>query len=105
MTVDPDVQLIVEPLGDGVVQVRGELDIRTCDRLERVAGAEADRGGKVVLDLSELTFCDSTGLSGLVRLHRRAQAAGGTLVLRSPAPRVRNLLDLTGLDRLFPIEP
>jgi anti-sigma B factor antagonist len=104
MTVDPGMQLTVQPIGDGVVRVRGELDIRTCDELERVVGAEADRGGPVVLDLSELTFCDSTGLAGLVRLHRRAAGAGGRIVLRDPVPRVRNLLELTGLDRLFPLE-
>jgi anti-sigma B factor antagonist len=104
MTVDPGTQLTVQPLGDGVVKVSGELDIRTCDRLERTVGELVDRGERVVLDLAELTFCDSTGLAGLVRLHKRAEAADGALVLRSPVPRVHNLLTLTGLTRLFPIE-
>jgi hypothetical protein len=40
-----------------------------------------------------------------VRLHKRAVAAGGSLVLRSPVPRVQHLLNLTGLIRLFPVEP
>jgi len=102
---DPGTQLTVQPVGDGVVKISGELDIRTCDQLEHDAGDLADRGGRLVLDLSELTFCDSTGLAGLVRLHKRAEAAGGTLVLRAPVPRVHHLLSLTGLTRLFPIEP
>jgi anti-sigma B factor antagonist len=105
MTADPGTQLSVEPVGDGVVKVIGELDIRTCERLEHAAGELVDRGGQVVLDLSQLTFCDSTGLAGLVRLHKRAAAAGGSLVLRSPVARVRHLLSLTGLTRLFPVEP
>jgi len=105
MMVDPGTQLSVQPAGDDVVLVKGELDIRTCDRLEQAAGELVDRGGRVVFDLSELTFCDSTGLAGLVRLHKRAVAAGGSLVLRSPVSRVRHLLTLTGLTRLFPIEP
>jgi anti-sigma B factor antagonist len=104
MTVDPGTQLTVQPVGDDVVRVSGELDIRTCERLERTAGELADRGRLVALDVSELTFCDSTGLAVLVRLHKRAQAAGGELVLRSPVPRVRNLLTLTGLTRLFRVE-
>jgi anti-sigma B factor antagonist len=104
MAMDPGTQLTVQPVGDDVIQVSGELDILTCDELERVAGQAADRGGLVILDLSELTFCDSTGLAGLVRLHKRAAAAGGRLVLRSPVPRVHGLLTLTGLDRLLPIE-
>ena len=104
MTVDPGTQLTVQPVGDDVVQVSGELDIRTCERLERAAGELVDQGRRVVLDLAELTFCDSTGLAVLVRLHKRADTAGGTLVLRSPVPRVQNLLTLTGLTRLFLVE-
>jgi anti-sigma B factor antagonist len=105
MTVDPGLQLMVRPAGAGLVEVVGELDIRTCERLESIAGMVADRGERVVLDLTGLTFCDSTGLAVFVRLHKRAQAAGGALVLRSPVPRVANLLTVTGLNRLFPVEP
>jgi anti-sigma B factor antagonist len=105
MTVDPGIQLSVHPVGEGVVEIVGELDIRTCEWLEDAAGEVVDRGGRVVLDLSRLTFCDSTGLAGLVRLHKRAVAAGGSLVLRSPISRVQRLLNLTGLIRLFPVEP
>ncbi|GAA0923968.1 STAS domain-containing protein [Virgisporangium aurantiacum] len=104
MTVDPGTQLTVQPVGDDVVRISGELDIRTCERLEHTAGELADLGRRVVLDISELTFCDSTGLAVLVRLHKRAEAAGGTMVLRSPVPRVLNLLTLTGLTRLFHVE-
>ena len=104
MAVDPGAQLRVEVDRDAPVRVIGELDIRTCDELERGVGGEVDSGRRVVLDLSRLTFCDSTGLAGLVRLHKRAGAAGGDLVLRSPQPRVRNLLTLTGLNRLFTID-
>jgi anti-sigma B factor antagonist len=104
MTADQGIQFSVRPVGDGVVMVSGELDLRTRDELVHATGGLADRGGRLVLDLSELTFCDSTGLAGLVRLHKRVEAAGGTLVLRAPAARVRHLLGLTGLTRLFPIE-
>ena len=105
MTVDPGIDLSVQPVGSGVVKVVGELDIRTREHLELVVGELVDGGGEVVLDLSELTFSDSTGLAALVRLHKRAKTANGTLVLRAPVARVRNLLTLTGLVRLFRIEP
>jgi anti-anti-sigma factor len=104
MTTNPITQLTTRPADDGVIEVGGELDIRTCDQLERVLGDVADRSGRVVLDLSELTFCDSTGLASLVRVHKRAQAAGGQLVLRRPQPRVYNLLTLTGLTQFFSME-
>jgi anti-anti-sigma factor len=120
MVVDPGTDLSVQPVGGGVVKVVGELDIRTCERLELVAGELVDGelldgelvDGElldgcrtIVLDLSELTFCDSTGLAGLVRLHKRARAAGGSLVLRAPVQRLRKLLTVTGLVRLFVVEP
>jgi anti-sigma B factor antagonist len=105
MTVDPGTDLSVQPVGGGVVKIVGELDIRTREHLELVVGELVDGGGEVVLDLSALTFSDSTGLAGLVRLHKRARAAGGSLVLREPVERVRNLLTVTGLVRLFRIEP
>jgi anti-sigma B factor antagonist len=104
MTVDPATQLRMEPVGDSVLRVSGELDIRTCDDLEQAGRELADRGGIVVFDLSELTFCDSTGLATLVRLQKRANAAGGEVVLRAPVPRIFNLLALTGLDAFFRIE-
>ena len=105
MTVDPSTDLSVQPVGGGVVKVVGELDIRTCEGLELVVGELIGGGGTLVLDLSGLSFCDSTGLAALVRLHKRTTAAGGTLVLRAPVERVRNLLSLTGLVRLFVVEP
>jgi len=104
VTVEPGTQLDVEAVGGGMIRLCGELDIRTCVKLEQVVGIAVDEGRRVVLDLSELTFCDSTGLAGLVRLNKRAITAGGDLVLRDPTPRVQTLLGLTGLDRLFTIE-
>ena len=104
MVADPGTQLDVQPVADGLVRVSGELDIRTCDAFEQVVGAQIDRYARVVLDLSALTFCDSTGLAGLVRLHKRASGVAGQLVLRAPVARVYNLLTLTGLHRLFPVQ-
>jgi anti-sigma B factor antagonist len=104
VTVEPGTQLNVDPVGGGLIRLSGELDIRTCVKLEQVVGVAVDEGKRVVLDLSELTFCDSTGLAGLVRLYKRATTLGGELVLRDPVPRVQALLGLTGLNRLFPIE-
>lgn len=104
MSIDPAVQLLVRAAAPDLIEVSGELDIRTCERLESIAGPAADGGHRVVLDLQELTFCDSTGLAAFVRLHKRATAAGGALVLRSPVPRVANLINLTGLNQLFAVE-
>lgn len=89
---------------DGLVHVvlRGELDLSTVgkvqDELERV---ERDSPPTVVLDLSKLSFLDSTGLRCLVTADERARQAGRRVVLvRGPAP-VQRVFTITRLeDRL-----
>lgn len=72
---------------------------------ERVAQALADRPNAVVLDLTEVGFIGSAALSALVAARRRADEAGVTVGLVA-ARRVALLpLQLTGLDRVFPVFP
>jgi anti-anti-sigma factor len=102
----PRTQLLVEELASEsdsgtVLRVHGELDINTADQLRRVVAPQLAAGGRLVLDLSQVTFCDSTGLAVLVGFHKRLAAAGGELELRSPVQRVRHLLMITGLNRVF----
>ena len=58
-------------------------------------------GAGLVLDLSGITYCDSTGVSVLVHAYRRTEATGTMLALAGAAPEVFRLLSLTGLDRFF----
>lgn len=85
-----------------IVRLCGELEVTTADLLrdclERVVLTFPSR---LVLDLSELDFCDSAGLSVFVEWHRRARAAGLELVLRSPSAHIRSLLELTLLTNLL----
>ncbi|MFC4062180.1 STAS domain-containing protein [Planomonospora corallina] len=85
-----------------VLVVAGDLDHHTGPRL-RAALDEltlAPRDGLVV-DLSGLTFCDSTGISLLVAAHRRAQDAGAALALAGLDPDIAHVFKIMGLDRLF----
>ncbi|GLZ39801.1 STAS domain-containing protein [Actinokineospora sp. NBRC 105648] len=86
-----------------VVAVVGQLDFGTTPRLLAAATPAAASGRAVLLDLSELSFCDSSGLSALVRLHKAAAAAGGSLSLARPRPQVAATIAATALDRLFTI--
>jgi anti-sigma B factor antagonist len=104
----PRTQLLVEELapdpdGGTVLRIHGELDIGTADQLRRAAGPHLGAGGRLVLDLSRVTFCDSTGLAVLVGFHKRLAASGGALELYAPVPRVQNLLAITGLNRVFTV--
>jgi anti-sigma B factor antagonist len=106
----PRTQLLVEELtgdpdGGTVLRIHGELDISTADQLRRAAGPYLGAGGRLVLDLSRVTFCDSTGLAVLVGFHKRLAASGGRLELTAPVPRVQHLLAITGLNRVFQIRP
>jgi anti-sigma B factor antagonist len=81
--------------GDGVIRIRGELDLAGADRFTALAGAVLDGQRKVVLDVSELEFIDSTGIRAVVAL---AQRNGPGIVLRNPRRNVRRVLDITGID-------
>ena len=81
----------------------GELDLAGVDRA-RAAIAEAEENpGMIVLDLSQLTFLDSTGLEVVLRAARRASEAGRRLVVRKPSQYVKRLFELTAIDRSLDI--
>lgn len=88
---------------DVVVSVAGELDFGTAPRLLASTQPLAAAGRSVVLDLGDLMFCDSSGLGALVRLHKAAEDAGGTLVLARVRPRIQSTMELTMLHRLLHI--
>ncbi|MFE4546509.1 STAS domain-containing protein [Streptomyces sp. NPDC056785] len=50
----------------------------------------------MILDLTGVTFCDSSGLNSLLRLRRRAQDGGGQLALAAPSRQMMRLLTITG---------
>lgn len=100
----PQLELEVSDGPDGpVVVVRGELDAFTCDEFEDcLTGVVAMSGADdVVLAVGELELIDSMCLAVLVRAQRQVSEQGGRLVLDSPTPLVRQVLDVTGLTDVF----
>jgi anti-sigma B factor antagonist len=77
------------------------------NRLEDIRGALEDalRDGhtKVILDLAGVGFFDSAGLGELIRCKKRVVEQGGDVKLLRPAGRVREMLHLVHLDRVFSI--
>lgn len=82
-----------------VVAVSGELDLASSpvleDALERAHNSECSM---VIMDLTELEFMDSTGLSVLVKAQQRAYDAGRGFGLVKGGAQVQRLLSLTGID-------
>lgn len=87
-----------------VLRARGVIDHGSRDVLREVAVTALEQGRvRLVADLHQVSLCDSSGLSMLVELHRRAGAGGGWLRLACLRPLVRTALSLTNLDRLLPV--
>jgi anti-sigma B factor antagonist len=87
--------------GKVVVSVQGDVDLASSDELRRALDKALLISPQVEIDLTGLTFIDSSGLSALVEAHRKARDAGGVLVLRNPTPMLSRLLDITRLDTLL----
>jgi anti-anti-sigma factor len=99
---------VVVRLGEGctTVIVAGELDDSTApDLRERLAQVTADLVGDLVLDIGLLTFVDSTGLALFVAQHKKLRSQGSRLIISSPSPMARRLMEITGLTRILSIEP
>ena len=84
------------------VSVAGELDIATVDQLQhQLQSVEQSDAAMIVLDLSGLTFIDSTGLRLVLDLNDRCGGPADRLRIVAGAPAVERLLDIVGLrDRL-----
>jgi anti-sigma B factor antagonist len=88
-----------------VLRLIGALDEATAPRLRQDLVALAEAGEtSVVIDLASMSFVDSTGLGALVGGLKRFRALFGDVVLRSPTPAARKVLDMTGLTEVFTIE-
>ena len=88
--------------GQAVVALAGELDLATAPTLVELLESLCERRvPSVVLDLADLEFCDSSGLSVLVHGRRAAEEQGTQLVLRAPPPAIRSLLEITSLSYLL----
>lgn len=85
-----------------VVALLDRLDAAAAQPLREALKGIIDRGrSRLVLDLSGVTFMDSSGLSVLVTTLKTARAAGGDVVLLGLTPTVRSLIQLTRLHRVF----
>jgi anti-sigma B factor antagonist len=86
-----------------IVTIVGEIDLYTAPRLHsELASVLADgMPARVVIDMSGVEFCDSTGMNVLLSCLRRARERGGELEIAAPKPAVRKILQVTGLDSVF----
>ncbi|RKE17679.1 STAS domain-containing protein [Streptomyces sp. TLI_171] len=95
-----------ERYGWTVVQVAGEVDISGVAALrERLQRLVTDGCQQMVVDISRVDFCDSTGFAVLVATRRMLYSRGGRLrlVLPGPETHTRKILQLFGIERIFDV--
>ena len=85
-----------------VVVVQGEVDLYTSPQLRSaILKAVPAAAGGVAVDLSEVSYIDSSGVATLVEGLRSARKHGKTFTLVAPSPAVLQVLELTRLDQVF----
>ena len=87
------------------VVLTGEIDVVTSGRVRDALMAVCSSGEfHVVVDMTNVTFMDSTGLAALVGPLKRFRSMNGEIVLKSPTRGVKKVLEISGLTRVFTIE-
>ncbi|MFD0887440.1 STAS domain-containing protein [Streptosporangium algeriense] len=91
--------------GHTVMAIIGEIDLYTAPGLqaEFTRLLQESPATHVVIDMSGVEFCDSTGMNVLLSALKRLRERGGTLELAAPRPAVRKILQVTGLDSVFTV--
>lgn len=107
MTDDAATDLSVDLSEEGdltILTVRGELDAYSAPTLDAAFDrALSDGAQRLVLDLSEVGFIDSSGLRSMIRARKQVGEAPEALRIRNPQPATVRLLDITGLTDHFPL--
>ena len=84
-----------------MIIINGEIDLANAPQLELcIDGVVGLTKGAVVIDLANVGYIDSTGLSILLTAHEQLGDAARTLIIRNPSSQVRRLLELCGVNHL-----
>ena len=89
--------------GNGAVTVKisGDIDLATADKVGDALAAALGSSANVRVDLSGVTFLDSTGIRALVQAYRLASSKGGSLHVFGAKHWVAKVLDVTGVGPLL----
>ena len=91
------------------VFLRGELDLATAPLLHKsvddLLAGNGQHRSLVLVDLAELTFCDSSGLRALLEIRERCHRVGTSLRLTNVPANVHRVFELTGTTGVLNIEP
>ena len=98
-----DLEVTRETLqGADVVRVDGELDMATCAKFEDALGTP-EPGSRLVVDLTECTFLDSSAVRVLVASVRAAEGANREVALVASDPGILRVLEIAAVDTMLPV--
>jgi anti-sigma B factor antagonist len=86
-----------------VVALAGELDLSTVPRLQSCLLEQQGAGAPVIVDLSQVSFIDSSGIGALVRAFHGSENGRRLLTVIAPNTQVERVLQVTGIDRALPL--
>jgi anti-sigma B factor antagonist len=87
-----------------IIKLQGEVDLYAAPELKQHVNGAIEHGKtKLVLDLTDATFIDSTTLGILVSGMKRLRPRGGMLAVLCPDPTMARIFDITGLNRMFSV--
>ena len=93
------------PDWENVLPLEGEIDLHVSPRLERSLGSIIKkRPDHVVVDLSGVTFIDSSGMAVLIRAMQSMKEYGGHLTISGLNENVRSIFEIARLDQIFVID-
>ena len=98
---------VVVHVNDGNASLipRGDIDAYTGPRLsDHLNSAVAETTGDITLDLSKVSFVDSTGIAVMVAAAKKLRERGSELIVESPPRMVTKLLEMTGVTKLVKVE-
>ncbi len=103
-TPEENMSLTIETTAGGVMIFRpsGRLDLNSGTEVRQELTRAIEEGQRrLVIDMAEVPFVDSSGLAALIGGLKAARLAGGDLRIARPGDQARVILDLTGLDRVL----
>jgi anti-sigma B factor antagonist len=89
--------------GTSTLAIRGELDMAGAPCLRAFVDQLPGPIGRLVLDLRDLSFLDSTGIGVLLKLERKVREGGGSVEVHGARRSVRRVLEITNLNQLMPL--
>ena len=87
-----------------VVAAHGEVDLDTAAGLDQAVRTALRTSPHLVVDLTHVTFIDSSAIAMMLNVHRHADALGLTVTWSNPRPQARRVLGITGADQVLLVQ-